>query len=330
MQAETRENEEIKQSWSLIHPLSREDSAAMTALRSAVAAMKGQLVGVAARAAFDGIMERVAAPEGVTFEADTFGGITGWWAKPAQAPTGTATLHLHGGWFNWGTAQAFRHFVGHIAIAAGTDAFIPDYRLAPEHPFPAAVKDAEACYRALVDRGIKKIALTGDSAGGNLALVLLSMATAQAGPAGIAPLGAVVLSPMTDLALTGESLETRAEADPYFVRSQAAGLVRSYLGESDPKNPLASPLYGDLKGLPPVRVHVGNDEVLLDDSRRYVERAVAAGVDARVDVWMGMPHVFASSVGNMHAANQALLAIGTFLKDLLEVGSTSTREREVL
>lgn len=330
MQAEIREHEEIKQSWSEIHPLSREDSAAMTALRSAVASMKGKLEGVAARAAFNGIMERVAAPDGVTFDADTIGGISGWWAKPAQARKGAAILYLHGGWFNWGTARAFRNFVGHIAIATGADAFIPDYRLAPEHPFPAAVNDAAACYRGLVDRGTKKIALIGDSAGGTLALVLLSVATAQAAPAGIAPVGAVVLSPVTDLALTGESFETRAGTDPYFVRAQAAGLVRSYLGESDPKNPLASPLYGDLKGLPPVRVHVGNEEVLLDDSRRYVERAVAAGVDAKVDIWMGMPHVFVNSVGNMHAANQALLAIGTFLNDLLEVGSTSTLEREVL
>ena len=170
----------------------------------------------------------------------------------------------------------------------------------------------------LVDRGIKKIALTGDSAGGNLALVLLSIATAQAGSAGIVPVGAVVLSPVTNLALTGESFETRAEADPYFVRSQAAGLARSYLGESDPKNPLASPLYGDLAGLPPVRFHVGDNEVLLDDSRRYVERAVAAGVDAKLDVWTGMPHGFVNSVGNLNAANQALRAIGAFLNDRLE------------
>jgi epsilon-lactone hydrolase len=94
--------------------------------------------------------------------------------------------------------------------------------------------------------------------------------------------------------------------------------VRSYLGESDPKNPLASPLYGDLTGLPPVRVHVGDDEVLLDDSRRYVERAVVAGVDAKLEVWMGMPHGFVNCVGNLHAANQALRAIGAFLSDLLE------------
>jgi epsilon-lactone hydrolase len=318
MQAENRENSLIKESWSVIHPISPEDSVAMTTLRSAVAAMKGKLEGVAARAPFNGITEHVAPPDGVAFEADSVGGISGWWAKPAQARKGAAILHLHGGWFNWGAAQAFRNLVGHIAVGAGADAFIPDYRLAPEHPFPAAVKDAEACHCGLVDRGIKKIALTGDSAGGNLALVLLSIATAQAGPAGMAPVGAVLLSPVTDLALTGESFETRAEADPYFVKSQVAGLVRSYLGESDPKNPWASPLYGYLAVLPPVRVHVGDDEVLLDDSRRYVERAVAAGVDARLDLWMGMPHGFVNSVGSMHAANQALRAVGAFLHDLLE------------
>ena len=318
MQTEIDKNTSTKQSWSLIHPLSPEDSAAMTTLRSAVAAMKGKLEGVGARAPFNGIMERVPSPDGIAFEADSVGGISGWWAMPTRARKSAAILHLHGGWFNWGAAQAFRKLVGHIAIAAGADAFIPDYRLAPEHPFPAAVKDVEACYRGLIERGIKKIALSGDSAGGNLALVLLSIASAQAGRDGIAPEGAVALSPVTDLALTGETFETRAEADPYFVKSQVAGLVRSYLGENDPKNPLASPLYGDLAGLPPVRVHVGDDEVLLDDSRRYVERAVAAGVDAKLDLWMGMPHGFVSSVGNLHAANQALGALGTFLNDLLE------------
>jgi len=317
MHSEIRENIAIKESWSTIHPLSPEDSAAMTALRSAVAATKGKLEGVAARGPFNGIMEHVTSPDDVTFEPDMVGGISGWWAKPDRTQQGATILHLHGGWFNWGTASAFRNFVAHIAIAAGVDAFIPDYRLAPEHPFPAAVKDAEACYRGLVDRGMDKIALTGDSAGGNLALVLLSIATEQAGQAGIAPAAAVALSPVTDLTLRGESFETRAKADPYFIKSQVAGLVRSYLSDSDPKNPLASPLFGNLTGLPPLRVHVGDDEVLLDDSRRYVERAITAGVDAKLDVWMGMPHGFVNSVGSMNAADQALRAIGTFLNGLL-------------
>ena len=234
-----------------------------------VAGMKGKLEGTAARGPFNSILERVAVPEGVTFEADTVGGISGWCAKPAQSRKGAAILHLHGGWFNWGTAQSYRNLVGHIAAKAGADAFIPDYRLVPEHPYPAAVSDAEACYCALVHRGIKKAALSGDSAGGNLALVLLSIAKAQALSGGLVPVGAVALSPVTDLALTGESFKTRSEADPYFVRSQVVGLVRSYLGGTDPKNPTAPPLYGDLAGLPAIRVHVGDDEVLLDDSRRY-------------------------------------------------------------
>src|SRR5580692_7654991 len=254
MQSAKHKSEPANDPWLLVHPLTSEDAAAMTALRSAVAGMKGKLEGITARAPFNGIIERVEAPEGVTFEKDAVGGISGWWAKPAETREGSAILHLHGGWFNWGTAQAFCNLVGHIALRAGAAAFIPDYRLAPEHPFPAAVRDAEACYRGLVERGIKKIVLTGDSAGGNLALVLLSIATEQAASGGIAPVGATVLSPVTDLALTGKSFETRAEADPYFIQSQAAGLVRSYLSKTDPKNPLVSPLYGNLTGLPAIRV----------------------------------------------------------------------------
>ena len=137
--------------WLVIHPLSQEDAVAVAALRSVVAPMKGELEGTAARGPFSGIMERVAVPESVTFEAATAGSISGWWAKPAQARKGAAIIHVHGGWFNWGTAQAFRNFVGHIALNAGADAFIPDYRLASEHPFPAAIRDLDACYRGLVD-----------------------------------------------------------------------------------------------------------------------------------------------------------------------------------
>jgi epsilon-lactone hydrolase len=304
--------------WSLIHPLSEEDSAAVAALRSVVAPMKGKFAGTAGRGPFNDIMERVAVAEAVTFEAATVGGISGWWAKPANARKGATIIHVHGGWFNLGTARAFRNFAGHIALSAGADVFIPDYRLAPEHPFPAAVRDLETCYRGLFDNGITRIALTGDSAGGNLALVLLSIASGQASKDAVAPVGAVVFSPITDLALTGESFDTRAEADPYFTKPQAIELVRSYLGNTDPRNPLASPLYGDLSGLPPIRVLVGDDEVLLDDSRRYVERAVAAGVDAKLDVWMGMPHGFVTGVGKFNAATQAFSAVGAFLIERLE------------
>jgi len=320
MQSNILKNTAAKAPWLVVHPLSQEDSVGVGALRSVVAPMKGKVEGTAGRGPFNDIMERVAVPEGVTFEAASVGGISGWWAKPAKARRGAAIIHVHGGWFNWGTAQAHRHFVGQIALNAGADALIPDYRLAPEHPFPAAIRDLEACYRGLVDKGLTKIALSGDSAGGNLALVLLSIVFAQVSTGSIAPVGAVVFSPVTDLALTGESYDTRAEADPFFTRSQAAALVRSYLGGADPKNPLVSPLYADLTGLPPIRIHVGDDEVLLDDSRRYVERAVKAGVDAKLDVWMGMPHGFVTNVGGFKAATQALNASGAFLTERL--GST--------
>jgi acetyl esterase/lipase len=226
-------------------------------------------------------------------------------------------LHLHGGWFNWGSAQAFRHFVGHIAASAGASAFIPDYRLAPEHPFPAAITDVEACFDGLIERGITRIAVTGDSAGGALALVLLRVATARNPTDRVIPVGAVALSPVTDLTLSGESWKTRAAADPYFTEPQVLELVRSYLGGADPTAPRASALYGDVTGLAPVRVHVGDDEVLLDDALRYVARAVDAGVDAKVDVWQGMPHGFASGVGKLAAANGAMRAIGAFLTERL-------------
>jgi epsilon-lactone hydrolase len=137
-------------------------------------------------------------------------------------------------------------------------------------------------------------------------------------PAGtVLPAAAVALSPVTDLTLSGASIETRAEADPYFTRAQVEGLVRAYLGDANPADPLASPLLGDLRGLPPMRLYLGDDEILLEDSRRYVARAVEAGVDAKLDVWLGMPHGFVGSVGNLSAANNALDAAGSFLSERL-------------
>lgn len=278
---------------------------------------KGELRGTAARAPFDGIIGSTVAPEGVTFREDRIGGIPGWWCEPSSALSGAALLHLHGGWFNWGTALAYRNLVGQIARSASANAFVPDYRLAPEHPFPAASEDAQACFQGLAQRGVRAIAVTGDSAGGNLALTLLSVASrSRADSAHV--VGAVALSPVTDLAMTGSSWQSRAEADPYFVREQADALAEAYLDGHDARDPIASPLYGDLGGLPPIRVHVGDAEVLLDDSVRYVERAAAAGVDARVEIWEGMPHGFIGSVGHLEASAKVLTAIGAFLSARLE------------
>jgi monoterpene epsilon-lactone hydrolase len=296
-----------------VHPLDPGDAPITAALRAMVRSAKGVARGIEARGPFDALMESVPPRDDVTFEAGTVGGVPGTWVHPANGRPGQAILHLHGGWFNLGSARAYRHLVGHIAARAGAKAFIPDYRLAPEQPFPAATDDVLACHRGLAASGVRRIALTGDSAGGNLALGLAARVVGEAASASAALVGVAVLSPVTDLTLSGATYETRAEDDPFFTRPQVAALVHSYLGSADAKLPLASPLHGQLTGMPPVRIHVGDDELLLDDSLRYAARAVAAGVDARVDVWMGMPHGFPSNVGRLRAAAQALDAVGAFL-----------------
>jgi monoterpene epsilon-lactone hydrolase len=270
-----------------------------------------------ARGQFDAFMESVFPRDDVTFEADSLGGVSGIWVHPANSQPDVALLHLHGGWFNFGSA--YRHLVGHIAARAGAKAFISEYRLAPEHRFPAAANDAFASYLGLTETGVRRITITGDSAGGNLALGLAARVSSESA----ALVGVAVMSPVTDLTLSGATYQTRADADPFFTQSQVAALVHSYLGGADPKLPLASPLFGSLDKMPPVRIQVGDDEVLLDDSLRYAERAVAAGVDAQVDIWMGMSHGFPASVGKLKAAAAALEAIGAFLAERLQPGASS-------
>ena len=297
------------------HPLSAEDEAAMAAMRAIVEPNKGKLRGVAARVPFDSIMEHVSAPDGVVYEAARVGGTSGGWCRPDDARPGEAVMHIHGGWFNWGSARAFRHLAGHIAVSAGVAVFLPDYRLAPEHAFPAAFEDIRACYAGLIERGLSNIAVTGDSAGGNLAIELLVHLAGHYGTGGAAVVGGVALSPVTDLTLSGDSWSTRAGADPYFTKPQAAELVLSYLDGHSPEDPLASPLYSDLRGMAPIRVHVGSAEVLLDDSLRFVERATAAGVDARLDVWEGMAHGHLGAIGRLAAPAETLQLIGQFLTE---------------
>jgi epsilon-lactone hydrolase len=299
--------------WCVVHPVAPRDQTVMAEMRAIALPNKGKLRGTVARVAFDGIIGSTSAPPGVTFRQDTIRGLDGWWCKPVDPLPNAAILHLHGGWFNWGTAEAFRHLVGHIARSAGATAFVPNYRLAPENPFPAAVDDALACFLGIHERGIRAIAVTGDSAGGNLALSLLSLIATRSDKRAVQPIGAVALSPVTDLAMTGSSWESRADADPFFVRDQSTALIAAYLNGHDAADPIASPLYGSLAGLPPIRVHLGDDEVLRDDSLRYVQRCVAAGVDATVDVWEGMPHGFIGHVGQLEASAEVLKAIGAFL-----------------
>jgi acetyl esterase/lipase len=303
------------------HPLDPEDAATISRIGKAARSYKGVRWRIEARTQYDALMEGVSPRGDVRFESDTVGGVPGLWVHPASSRPDEALLHLHGGWFNAGSANAYRHLVGHIATRAGTRAFVPEYRLAPEYPFPAAVDDVLATFSGMDDRGIRRIAITGDSAGGNLALVLASCVAAKAVTAKAILVGAAALSPVTDLTLSGATYETRADADPYFTKQQVAELVHSYLGSVDANDPLASPLQGRFSGLPPIRIHVGDAEVLLDDSRRYVERAIAAGVDARLDVWTGMPHGFAALIGPIKASAQALDAMGVFLTERLQAGN---------
>src|ERR1700731_2062417 len=163
-----------------IHPVDPEDAAITAGMRVMVSSSKGARPGIEARGQFDALMESVLPRDDVTFEADSVGGIPGLWVHPADWRSDDAIVHLHGGWFSFGSAKAYRHLVGHIAARAGARAFIPDYRLAPEHPFPAATDDVLACYRGLAGSGVRRIALTGDSAGGNLALVLASRVAGEA------------------------------------------------------------------------------------------------------------------------------------------------------
>ncbi len=284
----------------------------MAELRTIAGPNKGKLRGIAARPVFEDMIRHTAEPQGVRYREDQVAGVAGWWCEPDDALADQAILHLHGGWFNWGTAKSYRALVGHIALSANANAFIPDYRLAPEHPFPGATIDASACLSGLLERRPKAVAVTGDSAGGTLALLSVTGRSA-AHQARI--VGVVALSPVTDLTLSGQSWASRANADPFFVKDQAQGLVDAYLAGHAPSDPAVSPLFADLSGFPPVRIHVGGAEVLLDDSVRWTEGAVDAGVDARLDVWEGLPHGFIGSIGQMQGADAALTYIGAFLTE---------------
>jgi len=302
----------------IYHPEHLDDRLAMVAVRTTLGSAKGSINGPGARKSFDEIMEQVPAAPGVTYEAAIIGGVSGCWCRPKDAMAGAAILYFHGGGYVVGAAKAYQHFVGQVVAQASIAAFVPDYRLAPEHPFPAAVEDAKAAYEDLLAAGLANIALVGDSAGGGLALVLLSWAAGKArAGSGSMPKGAALMSPATDLALTGKSMVTRAEADPLSTPSSLAALARLCLESHDPRDPLASPLYGDLAELPPVRIHVGEDDILHDDSIRYGEQFERAGGTCQVHSWQGMVHVFPSNVAVLKAAKEALDDIGEFLKSQL-------------
>ena len=246
------------------------------------------------------------------------GGVPAEWVAPPGVDGEAVLLYFHGGGYAIGSPATHRPFVAHLAQAVGVRALVPDYRLAPEHRFPCAVDDAVAVYRWLVERehvDPMRLVVAGDSAGGGLTLAL-ALSVREAG--GRLPAALACLSPWTDLAGTGESMRTRTRFDPCYRPDGLSLAAREYLGDADPVHPLASPLYADLRGLPPLLAQVGEDELLLDDARRLVERARAAGADATLEVWPGLWHVFQTQI----AFPEARLATGrltSFLRRRLAV-----------
>jgi monoterpene epsilon-lactone hydrolase len=301
------------------------DRAAMALMRTMLAVQPKLQFVPEARPAFDELMEKTPEATGITYEAAEVAGVAGWWCTPQQAQRNAAIVYFHGGAYVLGSARAYRNFVGQIAERAKTAAFVVDYSLAPERRFPAAVDDAKAVYLALAAAGFSKLAIAGDSAGGGLALSLLLLITEVAQTEGLPkPSAAAVISPWTDLALTGNSMADRAGADPLLTRESLAGAAQLYLGDHDRRDPKASPLYGHMCGLPPVLFHVGEDEILLDDSRRFASRIEAAGGVAELHIWEGMTHVFASNLA-LQSAKDALANIGEFLQRTFHEASTHER-----
>jgi len=267
--------------------------------------------------------ERYPVPEGVRIREAEVGGVSGEWV---EAETGGAKgdtsgagqpvlLYLHGGGYFACSAETHRAITVSYA-RQGFRVYAPNYRLAPEHTFPAAVEDAVAVYRGLLDAGYapQKMTVAGESAGGGLTLSLLLTLRAQGIPL---PAGATLFSPWTDLAATGESIVKNSGRCAMFDGAKIAPSAKMYLGNTDARDPIASPLYADLRGLPPLLIHVGADEVLLDDSTRLAERAKAAGVRVELKIWPVVPHAWQLAPQVIPEARQSLRESAEFLQGVM-------------
>jgi acetyl esterase/lipase len=223
-------------------------------------------------------------------------------------------LYLHGGSYIMGSPSTHRLLAAELARACESPIFLPNYRLAPENPFPAALEDACAVYRQLLAKGFspQHICIAGDSAGGGLTMATL-LALRDAGDP--LPSAAAVISPWTDLAATGETLRTREGMDPLFHAGYVPRWAAYYVGENDPRNPLISPVFADLHGLPPILIHVGDCEILLSDSTRLHENLLKAGSPSTLKIWDGMWHVFQAFAEFLPESCQALNEIAQFLRN---------------
>lgn len=250
-------------------------------------------------------------PPDVTFDTVTAGGVPAEWVTPEGFDAGRAIVYCHGGGYATGAAATFRSLTSHLARATRVRVLAVDYRLAPEHPYPAALDDALAAYRSLLaDHSPEDIAFVGDSSGGGLVLGAL-VALRDAGDP--LPAAAVCLCPWTDLTLSGGSLETNAASD-VMVRAATLRLMSdAYLGSVEATTPTASPLFADLAGLPPLLIQVGAGEILLDDAKRLAERAAASGVDVTLDVADDGFHVWHSFADMLPEAREAIAQVAAYL-----------------
>jgi acetyl esterase/lipase len=255
-------------------------------------------------------------PEGVTFESVDAGGVPAIWAIPAQGADDRVLEYFHGGGYVIGSAETHQRVAGHLANAIGCRVLDVDYGLAPENPHPGPVEDGVKAYRWLLDQGYRPehIAISGDSAGGGLTLATVLKLNADGLPQ---PAAAVPLSPWTDMEGQGESVQTNEERDVLLTVDALKGMSDMFLSGGDARDPLASPVHGDYRGICPLYIQVGGDEILLDDARRVAAKARADGVDVQLDEFPEMQHVFQLSAGNLPEADDAIARIGAYLRPRL-------------
>lgn len=244
------------------------------------------------RAVFEQFAPMFQIPKDVKIDNVDVSGVPAVWISTPEAVKENVVLYLHGGGYIIGSINTHKEFGSRISRVSNSRVLLLDYRRAPEHPFPAALEDAVAAYKWLIDNeGIKpeNVIIGGESAGGGLTLATLLKLRDTGIPL---PAAALILSPWADLDMTGDTIRTKAKVDPLASASELFFYSSLYTGEDDPKNPYISPLYADLKGLPPMIIQVGSAEILLSDATRIAEKAKAAGVDVILDIWEDMIHMF--------------------------------------
>jgi epsilon-lactone hydrolase len=252
-------------------------------------------------------------PDDVLVSEVTAGGVPAHWLAAPGTDAGRVLIFLHGGGFEFGSLRSDGELAARLGRASGMRVLFPEYRLAPEHPFPAAIDDVLAAWRWLrFDQGVsaRLIAVAGDSAGGGLTLAML-VAARDAGEA--LPAAAVLMSPTVDLTSSGASMTERADQDPISTPAMLRQFAADYLAGADPHTPMASPLFASLSGLPPLLVQVGTSDLLLSDSERLAAAAADAGVDVTLEIGEGLPHVYPIMLGTPEAA-EATERIGQFLR----------------